>query len=166
MKERNVNETNMRDPMGMDRILVISQTLSDSHTFLWKRNLKCPTLVASYSDGTHTVFIMKKSTHRRSLMSVMNVEKPLAIVQISSSIKESTPRRNPTNAVSVGRSSGAAHTSSSIRSSTRGRCLTCVMSAEKLSVRAQVSFDIRESTPWRSPVNVPNVGRPSARAQI
>lgn len=58
---------------------------------------------------------MKKSTDKRNLMSVMNVEKPLATVQTFFSIKEYILKRNPMNVVSVGRPSGAPHTSPSIR---------------------------------------------------
>lgn len=166
MKEINVNKTNMRDPMNMDETSVICQTSSSSHIFLLKRNLKCAMFVGNYSGGMHTLFSIRKSTHKRSLTSVVNVEKPLAIVQICLSIKEFIPRRNPMNVMNVGGPSGAAHTSSSIRSPTQERCLTCVMSVEKPLAGVQVSSDIRESTLGRNPMNVPNVGRPSARAHI
>lgn len=115
MKEMNVNKTNMRESLKMDETLAIWETLSNSHKFLLKRNLKCVIFVENCSGGAHILFSVKKSTCKRNLMNVMNVEKPLAIVQTLFSIKEYTQKRNPMNVVSVGKSFGAAHTFSSIR---------------------------------------------------
>lgn len=62
MKEMNVDKTNMKDPMNTDDTLVISQTLSNSHKFLLKRNPKYVIFMENYSSKTHTLFSMKKST--------------------------------------------------------------------------------------------------------